>query len=679
MKLKASRQARSERAREHRHQRAVIGVDVGGTEVKGVLCSALGVIGDPVRRRNRLPGDSGGVMSTIEEVSAVLLERAGELGIEVHAAGLAIPGHVDASSGVCRFSANLDWGDLAPGPDLEAALGLRVHVEHDVYSGALAEFTSGAGRGIRSGAFVAIGSGVAATLFMKGQFWRGVSRYAGEIGHVRRRERGEGEQCGCGRLGCIELGASVRGLQRSYAQARGIRNESAPVVEAKEISRRAAGGEAAAQTAWDQFVKALAEALALLTLTVDLDRIVIGGGLSESGSRLLSPLADELVRELAPLRAAPELRLARFGQLAGARGAALHALGAELGITVAEPEYDAAGVPRQRPHADREVTLMVAFDHRSSTAAGLFGTSRISDEQWERLAEAKVLVAQAVAQARLELSSVGEVSLLVDPQSGMAAARVSVAAGTKTALALEVSGQRTLRLLDESLLREAVAELAASVRLEAPSTGSLCWGKVLVRWNPADPTETKDANLAGLDDARRFCESAGMDLLLELIVPPTEADLACVRGDRSLYKQQSLPTLLPASVAELTRRSGPPSCWKLEGLASPVAAAAVAEAACHGRTTPPILVLGGGAERTQLAGWFRAGAGVESYAGFAIGRGIWREPVADWIAGRMDDDQVHRAVIDRLHALADDYVVANTVSRMTDPEAPAAKWLATSP
>ena len=80
-----------------------------------------------------------------------------------------------------------------------------------------------------------------------------------------------------------------------------------------------------------------------------------------------------------------------------------------------------------------------------------------------------------------------------------------------------------------------------------------------------------------------------------------------------------------------------------------------------------------------MAGWFRAGASVESYAGFAIGRGIWREPVADWIAGRTDDDQVHRAVIDRLHALADDYVVANTVSRMTDPEAPAAKWLATSP
>ena len=696
-------------------------MDVGGTEIKGVLANGLGVIGDPIRLRNGQPEDPSGVMSTVEQVSAVLLERAADAGIAVHAAGLAIPGHVDASAGLCRFSANLNWGELAPGPQLEAASGLRVHTEHDVFTGALAEFTSGAGRGIRSGAFVAVGSGIAATLLLDGRFWRGANRYAGEIGHIRRGSRGDGEPCGCGRLGCIEAHVSVRGLQRSYAHARGIENNSAPAVEAKEISSRAAGGEAAAQAAWDQFVKALAEALALLTLAVDLDTIVIGGGLSESGARLLAPLADELADELAPLRAAPELRLARFGQLAGARGAALHALSTELGhtdsptaqrvtrddsVTIpqglgaagysaqpaqavevpagsnavcragpraaplphAEPEADTAARSQQRNRVDRPATLMVAFDHRSSTAAELFGTSKISDEHWKQLAEAKTLVAQAVTQARLELSPVGDVSMLVDPQSGLAAARVAIAAGITTALALEISGERTLRLLDEGLLRDAVAESATLPTGRTQSTGSPFWGKVLVRWNPADPSEIKDANLVGLDEARRFCESAGMGLLLELIVPPTEADLVGAGGDRTLYKQQSLPTLLPASVAELTQRSGPPACWKLEGLASPVAAAAAVEAAHSGGTAPPILVLGAGAERSQLAAWFCAGASVGGYAGFAVGRSIWREPITDWLAGRTTDGEVRRAVIERLRTLASDYVVATTVPAATDTE-----------
>lgn len=620
---------------------AAIGIDIGGTECKGVLGNTLGLIGEPLRRRGSAGAGMDGIVAEAREVVEALLGMADEAGVSVRGVGLAIPGCVDPTTGRGEFSANLGWVDVPIGPELEAALGLPVHVEHDVYAGALAEFTIGAGRGTRSGAFVPVGTGIAAALFIEGRFWRGASHFVGEIGHIRHLD--DETLCGCGRSGCAELLASARGLERTYARLTGLDS----TVEAKEIAARASSGEHAAAMSWDDCVSNLARTLAALTLTVDLEVIVIGGGLSESGAQLLDPLMAKVREELAPLRGAPEIRLAALGQMAGAQGAALHALTMGLSAKPREAGSKAVAIPPVRHPA----MFMLAFDHRSSTAAELFGQEEVSSEQWQVLAEAKTVIAEAAGLARSQFAHVGEVSVLIDPECGTAAARVARTEGVATALALEVSGRRELQLLDERRLETAIGAI-----------GPPRWGKVLLRWNPGDSDELKDANLAALNHAGRFCHTVGIDLLLELIVPPLSADLATVGDDRKRYRSEVLPTLLPAAVGEITRRFGPPDLWKLEGVVSPVAAAAVSEAACSSGAVPPILTLGAAAGRAEIARWFAAGSGVRGYAGFAIGRSIWKAPIAAYLSGQLDRNAARGAILGQFAGFIDDYTVATQVA-----------------
>ncbi len=676
-----------------------IGIDVGGTECKGVLGNTLGLIGEPLRMRVSAGAGMNQVAAATAEMVKTLIGMADEAGVTVRGVGLVVPGRVDPITGSGEFSANLGWSDVSIGPALEAMSGLPVHVEHDVYAGALAEFTIGAGRGTRSGAFVPVGTGIAAALLIDGRLWRGVSRFAGEIGHisshlahesVSHEFREHTSQCGCGRRGCVEFVASARGLERTYARLTGANGR----VEAAEIAARVASGERLAMVAWDICLSGLARSLAGLILTVDLATVVIGGGLSESGALLLDPLREKVHNELAPLREAPEIRLGLLGQLAGACGAALHALSIGLitGLQKSSVSCLTAGwqsglSPQQTVIAASEflsdsnesnqrdlAMFMLAFDHRSSTAVELFSCEEVSPEQWTILAEAKTVIAEAACIARSEFAGLGDVSVLVDPECGLAAARAACSNGVATALALEVSGRRELQLLDERTLHTAI-----------DSIGAPRWGKVLLRWNPCDPTDLKDANLAALEQARRFCHTTGIEFLLELIVPPTSTDLAkaddadtslanhgsrqpsqtnkWLRSQaRSRYRSEVLPTLLPAAVGEITRRFAPPDLWKLEGVASGVAAAAVSEAACSSGTVPPIVTLGAAAGRAEVASWLAAGARVRGYAGFAIGRSIWKTPIADYLNGRLSRDAARDAIFGRFADFVDDFVVATRVT-----------------
>ena len=286
---------------------------------------------------------------------------------------------------------------------------------------------------------------------------------------------------------------------------------------------------------WDDCVSNLARTLAELTLTLDVGVIIVGGGLSESGAQLLDPLVEKVHDELSPLRSALDIRLAALGQLAGARGAALHALAATLS---AEQREAGSRVVAGSPDPVQPM-FMLAFDHRSSTAVELFGQPEVSPGQWQVLAEAKTVTAEAAVLAR--------------------------------------------------------------------------------------------------------------------------SDLAAVGGDRGRYRSEVLPTQLPTAVGEITRRLGAPDLWKLEGVASPIAAAAVSEAACSGGTVPPVLTLGAAADRTEIAKWFAAGSYARGYGGFAIGRSIWKAPVAGYLSGRLDRDATREAIRAQFAGFVDDYLVATRV------------------
>jgi len=292
-------------------------VDAGGTTLKGALVGADG----SARARRRVATGAGegeaAVRARIASLLGSLVAEAAADGRPPPLAGVAVPGVVDESSGTVVLSANLGFRHTPLASLLGEEVGLPVVLSHDVRAAALAERRLGAGAGRADFLFLSLGTGIAAAAVLGGEIRRGVHGLAGEIGHLVVDEGGDA--CGCGGRGCLETVASAAAIARRYAAAGGPAVDGAEAVFARRRS-----GDAAAEGVVQVAVAALAAALLACQSVLDVDLVVIGGGLAGAGAELLEPLAAEMAAG-AGLLSVPELRTAALGDDAGCVGAALAA------------------------------------------------------------------------------------------------------------------------------------------------------------------------------------------------------------------------------------------------------------------------------------------------------------------------------------------------------------------
>ncbi|KIF75898.1 ROK family transcriptional regulator, partial [Streptomyces sp. 150FB] len=187
----------------------VIALDVGGTGMKAALVGADGALLYEARRPTGRERGPDAVVETILSFAADLRDHGAEhFGEGALAAGVAIPGIVDAENGIAVYAANLGW-DNVPMRDLlaERLGGVPVALGHDVRTGGLAEGRLGAGKGADRFLFIPLGTGIAGAIGINGAIEAGAHGYAGEIGHVV--VRPDGPECGCGQRGCMETIASA--------------------------------------------------------------------------------------------------------------------------------------------------------------------------------------------------------------------------------------------------------------------------------------------------------------------------------------------------------------------------------------------------------------------------------------------------------------------------------------
>jgi glucokinase len=292
----------------------VLGIDIGGTAIKGVLTGRDGV---PLARSVRSTPVADGVDAVVDAIveTADRLRAGADRDAIPVGVGLVMPGVVDRAAGIARWSANIGWRDLPIRTLVAERLGLPVTIEHDVRAAAMAEMVTGAARGAREVLFVAIGTGLAGGLITGGRVVDGAAGLAGEIGHVP--VVPDGEQCACGQRGCAEAYASAAAVSRRHAAFTG-----GTAVPAEDVLARAARGEEAARTVVGQAVTALARLVLGAVLLADPELVVLGGGMAAAGSALTDPIAEELQTAL-PWRQAPTVVVSGLGGDAGARGAAL--------------------------------------------------------------------------------------------------------------------------------------------------------------------------------------------------------------------------------------------------------------------------------------------------------------------------------------------------------------------
>lgn len=280
----------------------------------------VGAGGELLHRARRATGRERGPEAVVESILgfAAELRAHGErhLGEPAAAAGVAVPGIVDADRGVAAYSANLGWRDVPLRDLLSRRLaGAPVALGHDVRTGGLAEGRIGAGRGADRFLFVPLGTGIAGAIGIDGRVEAGAHGFAGEIGHVV--VRPGGTPCPCGQAGCLERYASAAAVSAAWAEASGD-----PEADAAGCARAVTSGDPNAVRIWQEAVDALADGLVTALTLLDPRTIIIGGGLAEAGDTLFTPLRDAVRRRLT-FQKPPSVVPAALGDTAGCLGAGL--------------------------------------------------------------------------------------------------------------------------------------------------------------------------------------------------------------------------------------------------------------------------------------------------------------------------------------------------------------------
>ncbi|MFG2979646.1 ROK family protein [Streptomyces sp. NPDC048258] len=295
----------------------VIALDVGGTGMKAALVAADGTLLHEARRATGRERGPDAVVETIQAFAAELLDTGREqFGEAASAAGVAVPGIVDAENGIAVYAANLGWRDVPMRALLGRRLGgIPVALGHDVRTGGLAEGRIGAGRGADRFLFVPLGTGIAGAIGIGGRIEAGAHGYAGEIGHIV--VRPGGPACGCGQHGCLETLASASAVSRAWAAASGD-----PDADAADCAKAVESGDARARKVWLAAVGALADGLVTAITLLDPRTLIIGGGLAEAGETLFTPLRTA-VEERVTFQRLPHIVPAALGDTAGCLGAGL--------------------------------------------------------------------------------------------------------------------------------------------------------------------------------------------------------------------------------------------------------------------------------------------------------------------------------------------------------------------
>ena len=298
-----------------------IGIDVGGTAVKGVVIDESGKL----YGQDSVPTHEGEeIVNDIYTLCNRLIKMNSE---EVKGIGIGCAGVIDSSEGTVGLAKNLSLENFPMVKLLKEKIDLPVKITNDANAAALGEAKFGAGKNYKNSIFITLGTGVGGGVVIDGKLFEGNKSAGAEIGHMVI-ERG-GESCSCGRRGCFEAYSSATALKKMTKRA--MEEEAGSAMWSKYTSQTVTGKTAfefyktdtAAGEVVQKYIEYLGCALVNLANIFRPEIIMLGGGVSNEGERLTLPLQEILNRETFASDYAPvKVITATLGSSAGAYGGA---------------------------------------------------------------------------------------------------------------------------------------------------------------------------------------------------------------------------------------------------------------------------------------------------------------------------------------------------------------------
>lgn len=281
-----------------------------------------------------------GPLDCIHEADNLLRNVLDELGQDLHylsAIGLGVPGPTVAREGMVVSPPIMPGWDRFPIRETcEKLWGCPVSLNNDAELGVLGEWAYGAGRGEENLAYIKVGTGIGAGLFIDGQIYRGATGSAGEIGHMTVDE--DGPLCTCGNRGCLEAIAGGRAIAAKAREAvqKNKQTELANIkpvesITAVEVANAATRGDLVAQeilaAAGDQLGIAITSLVNLFNPSI----VVVGGGIAQTGDLFLEPIRKMVLKRSLPAAAqAVRITSSLLGKRSSCMGAVVQALSIAL-------------------------------------------------------------------------------------------------------------------------------------------------------------------------------------------------------------------------------------------------------------------------------------------------------------------------------------------------------------
>ena len=271
----------------------VIGVDLGGTNIRVAVLDADGTMSHTARKKTKSELGHEAVIARIGELINEVAVAAG-LGPDVPV-GVASPGPLNPRKGIVHYTPNLPgWRDVPVVAKLESLVDRRVTLANDGNCATLGEMRFGAAQGVHNLVYLALGTGIGGGVVTEGVLIDGKNGLGSEIGHTL--VAIDGPRCTCGSIGCLESFTSGWAIQAEAMKVattadgdRLVELAGEGQIHAGIVAKAAEEGHEASIAILDRAGRALGAAIGSFINMFDPEMIVIGGGVAALGDHLLAP------------------------------------------------------------------------------------------------------------------------------------------------------------------------------------------------------------------------------------------------------------------------------------------------------------------------------------------------------------------------------------------------------